>query len=33
MFEISFIGTNAKFKPLKKPKAEIPLVELVKELV
>ncbi len=33
MFEISPIGTSAKFKPLKKPESEIPSVELVTELV
>lgn len=33
MFEVRPIGTRTKFKPVKKPEAEIPSVELVAELV
>lgn len=33
MFEISLIGTSAKFKPLKKAESETPSIELVTELV
>ena len=33
MFEVRPIGTRTKFKPVKKPKAEIPSVELVAELI
>lgn len=33
MFEVRPIGTRTKFKPVKKPEADIPSVELVAELV
>ena len=33
MFEISPIGTSAKFKPFKESESEIPSVELITELV
>lgn len=33
MFEISLIGTSAKFKPFKESESEIPSVELVTKLV
>ena len=33
MFEVRPIGTRTKFKPVKKPESEIPLVEFVAELV
>ena len=32
MFEVRPIGTRTKFKPVKKPESEIPLVEFVAEL-